>query len=61
MRVPVDRSARLSVLVFLLSILLLCSPLTIWWMGPAMPWFTVYLIWLALILLTAGVVGRRRH
>lgn len=60
-RASVDRSATFSILVFLLSVLLLCSPLTAWWMGPALPWFTVYIIWLALIMLTAWLVARRRH
>lgn len=59
MRAPVDRSGTFSLLVFLLAVLMLCSPVTAWWMRPSMPWFTVYVVWLALILLTAGLIGRR--
>lgn len=61
MHTPVDRRASFSVLVFALSALLLCSPLASWWMGPGMPWFAVYPIWLALIMLTALLIGRRRR
>ncbi len=40
------------VLLFIAGLFLLCSPARIIWATTSLPWFTPYMIWLMLIILT---------
>jgi len=42
-----------TVAIALLLIVLFASPLLDWWSQSALPWFTPYLLWLLIILVTA--------
>ncbi len=47
-----------SVALFLLSIFLLCTPFTDWWLMAGLPWYTPFLGWLGMIV-AAGLVIHR--
>lgn len=49
------RGADRTLLVLLLAILLLSPPLLNGWADPAHPWYLPYLVWGALVALTAAV------
>lgn len=42
-----------SLLIFLLALFLFNSPLRQWWSELALPWYTIYLPWLAVVVLIA--------
>lgn len=42
-----------SLLIFLFALFLFNSPLREWWSGLALPWYTLYLPWLVVIVLVA--------
>jgi hypothetical protein len=42
-----------SFLIFLLALFLFNSPLRQWWSTLALPWYAMYLLWLAVIALVA--------
>lgn len=50
-----------SVLLFLFGLLLLASPLTIWWMSAGAPWYTAWVIWALLITLSGLIAHRLGH
>jgi len=43
----------LVVILFLFGLLLLCSPLTLWWMQHIQLWYLPYILWALVIALTA--------
>lgn len=57
MDAPRDSSRRLdsTVLLFLLALFLLVSPVVYLWASDRSPWYLPYLLWLAVIALTAWV------
>ncbi len=50
-----------TLLLTLLTLFLFASPLTHWWAGENNPWFLPYLLWLAIILITAWLTRKHRH
>lgn len=46
------------ILLALLALFLLVSPVKELWTAPSAPWYTPYLIWLAIILLARRLVPR---
>jgi len=53
MKQPVHNVFRERViLLFIIGIFLLCTPSRLFWASAQMPWFTPYIIWLFLIVLT---------
>jgi len=51
----------LAIILGLLTLLLFASPLTAWWAGMTLPWYTPYALWGLLVLLGAWVVRRKRR
>jgi len=43
----------LVIILFLFGLLLLCSPLTLWWMQHIQLWYLPYILWALVIALTA--------
>jgi len=54
-----DRKLDVVLLLGLFALLLLSSPLLLWWADPEGPWYMPYLIWALLIALGAWVQHRR--
>lgn len=54
-----SRSRAVAWLGFGVAVLVLVSPVKLWWARPAMGWMTPFLLWVALILLGAWI-GRGR-
>ncbi|MEX0731901.1 MAG: hypothetical protein WED00_18500 [Aquisalimonadaceae bacterium] len=50
-----------SVLIFLLAVFLVASPFTTWWMSAAAPWYFIYALWIAIIVLTWLLARRLRR
>jgi len=40
------------ILLFIAGLFLLCSPARFFWTSSSLPWFTPYIVWLLLIVLT---------
>lgn len=57
---PPERQLDRTLAVGLLIILLLSSPIMIWWTAPDSPWYVPYLLWFCIILVIAWI-HRRRH
>ncbi len=57
---PPERQLDRTLALGLLILLLLSAPIMIWWTSPDSPWYVPYLLWLAIILVTAWF-QRRRH
>lgn len=47
-----DQKLDRVIILFLLALFLLLSPITLWWAADNSPWYSPYLIWALLILLT---------
>lgn len=47
------RSSDLTLLLFLAALFVFHSPFARWWSGLGLPWYTVFLLWLVVILLIA--------
>lgn len=56
---PQDGYFDKVVILFLFALLLLVSPLVNWWAADDSPWYMPYLLWAAIIGLTALL--QRRH
>jgi hypothetical protein len=54
-----SRSRAVAWLGFGVAVLVLVSPVKLWWARPAMGWITPFLLWIALIVLGAWTGGRR--
>lgn len=53
MKTPLQTLIReRALLLFIAGIFLLCSPSRLFWASETMPWFTPYIIWFFLIVLT---------
>lgn len=56
---PPERQLDRTLALGLLIVMLLSGPLTVWWTSAGSPWYLPYLVWFAIILLTAWI--HRRH
>jgi hypothetical protein len=53
---------NLVLVTFIVAVFVFASPFYLWWMSPTTPWYVPYLIWLAVIVVTAVVqLWRGRH
>jgi hypothetical protein len=57
MESPRPTAAEISLLLLGLALLLLASPLRLFWAHPARPWYTPFLVWLLLVVL-GGLAAR---
>jgi hypothetical protein len=64
MRLGADSGKFLNIVLvaFIIALFLFASPFYLLWMSPGMPWYVPYLIWLAVIVMTALIqLWRGRH
>ena len=56
------RTADLTLLIMLAALFIFHSPFTRWWTGLGLPWYSVFLLWLLVIVLIAlnAYAGRQQ-
>ena len=56
------RATDLTLLIMLAALFIFHSPFTRWWTGLGLPWYSVFLLWLLVIVLVAlnAYAGRQQ-
>ena len=57
---PPERQLDRTLALGLLILLVLSTPIMIWWTSPGSPWYIPYLLWF-FIILAIGLIHYRRH
>ena len=57
---PPERQLDRTLALGLLILLVLSTPIMIWWTTPGSPWYIPYLLWFTIIL-AIGLIHYRRH
>ena len=57
---PPERQLDRTLALGLLILLVLSTPIMIWWTTPGSPWYIPYLLWF-IIILAIGLIHYRRH
>ena len=59
---PTSRMIETSIAITLLLLLVFASPLLDWWSRSGLPWYTPYLFWFGIIVITAIIqIYRNKH